>query len=198
MWKPFGKQKQEQAEVPNPPPESVGGDFDAAAARVTSVSGTPEDAGGSEPEQQEEAEHFTIKEEWAEGAIKAVYWPLAEYHHPAWAITEEEARTGGPKLLPLVQAIADRYAPAFLGRLTTRHPELFDALGFFAVLTFVKFKQVARAMAQEAEAQAAKAREPQSAPSPGEDADEHTCELCKEVFASRAKFAAHLPCKRAN
>jgi hypothetical protein len=197
MWTPFRKKNQEQP-PPSNPVESRGGDFDEAAARVTSVPGPKADAGGGEPEQQEEAERFTIREEWAENTLRAIYWPLAEFHHSAWALTDEEAQVGGPKLLPLMQAIADRYAPAFLGRLATRHSELFDAIGFLAVLTFVKFKAVGRAMVDEAERKAAAGAEVPSAVASGEDAEEHRCELCGGVFSSRARFAAHLPCKKAN
>ena len=197
MWTPFRKKNPEQA--PSKPVENRGGDFDEAAARVTSVPLPKENAGGSEPEQQEREERFTIREEWAEGTLRAIYWPLAEFHHPAWVITEEEARAGGPHLLPLMQAIADRYAPAFLGRLANRHSELFDALGFFAVLTWQKMKIVNRAIQEEAVAKAARTVNGAGpAPVPGEDADEHTCELCREVFSSRVKFAAHLPCRKAN
>lgn len=149
----------------NKPKNAASGtDFDSAAAKVTATE-MPPNAGGAlgpdTPEEQEE--HFSIREEWAEGAARLCFVPPARLIHPAYALTDEEAEAIGPKMQVFLQAVADKYAPALLTRIANKYPEFFDLTAALGVLYYHKYKFVSRLMAQEVEERARKQAEEKAA-----------------------------------
>ena len=133
----------------------TGGDFEAAAARVTVQEQVAEVTGAAEAATH--GDRLEIRPEWAEAAAKLCFLPAARLSHPAYALTDEEAQTISPQIQALLQAVADKYAPALVGRVASRHPELFDAVAALGVLYWQKWRMVSRLQAAELEAAAAKA-----------------------------------------
>lgn len=147
MWKEKSKGKEAGGEA--------GGDFEAAAARVMAPEVPAEVPGaidGVIP-----VDRLEIRPEWAEGAARLCFLPAAKLWHPAFALTDEEAAKVAPQIGALMQAVADRYAPALVGRVANRHPELFDAIASLGVLYWQKWRLVSRMRQLEAEEAAAKA-----------------------------------------
>ena len=72
-------------------------------------------------------------------------------------MTDEEAETITPQIQALLQAVADKYAPALVGRVASRHPELFDAAAALGVLYWQKWRMVSKLREAEAAAKAAAA-----------------------------------------
>src|SRR5262249_20748598 len=103
--------------------------------------------------------------------VRLYFLPAARLSHSAYALTDEEAQTISPQIQPLLQAVADKYAPALVGRVASRHPELFDAAAALGVLYWQEWRYVSKLRAAElAEAAAAKtdgdATPPAPAPAP--------------------------------
>lgn len=152
----WGKGKENNAQA--------GGDFEAAAARVT-VQEQVEDVAAAESAAH--GDRLEVRPEWAEAAARLCFLPAARLSHPAYALTDEEAQTISPQIQALLQAVADKYAPALVGRMASRHPELFDAAAALGVLYWQKWRYVSKLRAAElAEAAAAKTDATPSAPAP--------------------------------
>jgi hypothetical protein len=128
--------------------ETTGGDFDAAAARVTAEVQTesPADAIAAD---SAAGDRLEIRPEWAEAAARVCFLPAAKLSHPAYALTDEEAEQITPPIQALLQAVADKYAPALVGRMASRHPELFDAIAAVGVLYWQKWRMVSKLRALE-------------------------------------------------
>lgn len=141
----FTKQKNEK---------TVGGsDYDAAAAQVTATAPTSE-VGDTAPVGEVAEDRLTIRPEWAAYVSHAAFFPASKLIHPAYALTDEEAQILSPKMEIFLQEVADKYAPALLGRLTNKYPALFDILAAVAVLHFQKMKLVKHLRAEEAKERA--------------------------------------------
>jgi hypothetical protein len=102
----------------------TGGEFEQAAARVTVAAESPADAIAAGVETGDRLE---VRPEWAQAAARLCFLPAARLSHPAYALTDEEAEKISPQIQALLQAVADKYAPALVGRVANKHPELFDA-----------------------------------------------------------------------
>jgi hypothetical protein len=125
-----------------------GGDFEEAAARVTVAAGeSPADAAMAGVES---GDRLDIRPEWAQAAARLCFLPAARLSHPAYALTDEEADSITPQIQALMQAVADKYAPALVGRVASRHPELFDAIAALGVLYWQKWRLVSRLQREEA------------------------------------------------
>src|SRR5215467_8673258 len=140
----------------------AGGDFEAAAARVSADFGSP--AGLKESVEAglgaaAGEDRLEIRPEWANAAARLCFLPAAKLSHPAYALTDEEAETITPQIQALLQAVADKYAPALVGRVASRHPELFDAAAALGVLYWQKWRMVSKIREAEAAEAAAKAAE---------------------------------------
>ena len=140
----------------------AGGDFEAAAARVTVQEQVSEVTAAAEAAAH--GDRLEIRPEWAEAAARLCFLPAARLSHPAYALTDEEAQTITPQILALLQAVADKYAPAMVGRVASRHPELFDAAAALGVLYWQKWRMVSKIREAEAVEAAAKAAEAPPAP----------------------------------
>jgi hypothetical protein len=143
----WGKGKPNSAEA--------GGDFEAAAARVTVAEQVSDVAATAEAAAH--GDRLEIRPEWAEAAARLCFLPAARLSHPAYALTDEEAQTISPQIQALLQAVADKYAPALVGRVASRHPELFDAVAALGVLYWQKWRYVSKLQAAELAEAAAKA-----------------------------------------
>lgn len=145
-----------------------GGDFEAAAARVSADFGNPAVLKESVQSELDAAagDRLEIRPEWANAAARLCFLPAAKLSHPAYALTDEEAETITPQIQALLQAVADKYAPALVGRVASRHPELFDAAAALGVLYWQKWRYVSKLQAAEAQAaaEAAAAKAGESAP----------------------------------
>jgi hypothetical protein len=140
MW---GQSKQHQNAV-------AGGDeFDAAAARVSAEVAEPgPGAAAVEPEPENSLE---IRPEWAEAAARLCFVPAAKLVHPAYALEDGEAAAISPQMQAFLQAVADKYAPAALGRVASKYPEFFDLAAALGVLYWQKWRHVSRIQRLEAE-----------------------------------------------
>jgi len=159
MWKKAEKQS-----------VTAGGDFEAAAARVTVEPEPADELPGAEAEAAP-AEAFLIRPEWANAAARLCFLPAARLSHPAFALTDEEAEKITPQFQALMQAVSDRYAPALLGRVANRHPELFDAAAALGVLYWQKWRYVAKLRQIEAQQAAEKAAAERSARAAGQPSE---------------------------
>jgi hypothetical protein len=133
----------------------AGGSFEEAAARVTAgaeQAHTP-DTGGALPDEEES---LAIRPEWAEAAARICFLPAARLSHPAYSLTDEEAEIITPKMLAFLQAVADKYAPAMLGRVANKYPEFFDLTAALGVLYWQKWRYVSRVRQMEASERAEK------------------------------------------
>jgi hypothetical protein len=123
-------------------PESsatIGGDFETAAARVSVAVDAPADVIAAEGAAVDRLE---VRPEWAQAAARLCFLPAARLSHPAYALTDEEAEKITPQIQALLQAVADKYAPALVGRVANQHPELFDAAAALGVLYWQKWRMV--------------------------------------------------------
>jgi hypothetical protein len=140
--------------------EMGGGDFDAAAARVTAepIPGSDEEATRNASEMAgaiaEDGEDFIIREEWAEATARICFVPAAKLIHPAYALTDDEAESISPQMQAFLQAVADKYAPAAIARIANRYPELVDLVAALGILYYRKWKFVSRMIALEAQERA--------------------------------------------
>ena len=126
----------------------TGGDFEAAAARVTVQEQVEEVTGAVDAAAH--GDRLEVRPEWAEAAARLCFLPAARLSHPAYALTDEEAQTISPQIQALLQAVADKYAPALVGRVASRHPELFDAIAAVGVLYWQKWRMVSKLQKLEA------------------------------------------------
>ena len=150
MW---GKKSSEEQAADR----GTAGSFEDAAGRVSALP-------GSDAEVTESAEavaeamagddRFIIRPEWAEAGARLIFLPAAKFSHPAYALSDAEAQTISPQIGALMQAIADKYAPALVGRVANKHPEFFDAAAAVTVLYWQKWRTVQRLQREEAEARA--------------------------------------------
>lgn len=183
----------------------VGPEFGADTVPPTPVE-APKSSWWSRLWRREQEDRFLIRPEWARETVKSCFVPLAVYHHPSWELTDGEAERARPQMQVFLQAVADRYVPAILSRFATRHAELFDLTFALALLYWVKWKVVKRAMIAEKRVQRGPVpiRSEAAAPerSPEEiAADESyvgpenvTCEKCGETFPNAREAGKHLPC----
>jgi hypothetical protein len=137
----------------------AGGDFEAAAARVTAIDEHPAEVSGEVGGPALMVERFEIQPEWAEAAARFPFALAARFYHPAFALSDEQARTLGPAWLPLIQKYANEWVPTWLGSAANRNPELFNAVMATTVVVFVQWQGVQRAIQAEAEAAARKEAE---------------------------------------
>jgi hypothetical protein len=142
---------------------AVGGEFEEAAARVTAEEQparvpTP---GEGLPDEEESLE---IRPEWAEAAARLCFLPAARLSHPAYTLTDEEAEIISPKMQAFLQAVADKYAPALVGRVANKYPEFFDLTAALGVLYWQKWRYVSRLRQLEASDRAQKEAEHNPAP----------------------------------
>jgi hypothetical protein len=154
----WGKSKENSA--------GTGGEFEEAAARVTV--GSDEEVSRNAAEMVDAvsgADRLEIRPEWAQAAARLCFLPAARLSHPAYALTDEEAETISPQIQALLQAVADKYAPALVGRVANKHPELFDAAAALGVLYWQKWRLVSRLQEMEAAERAAAAAKIPPAPS---------------------------------
>jgi hypothetical protein len=126
---------------------ALGGDFEQAAARVTVAGESPADAVAAGVES---GDRLDVRPEWAQAVARLCFLPAARLSHPAYALTDEEADSITPQIQALMQAVADKYAPALVGRVASRHPELFDAVAALGVLYWQKWRLVSRLQREEA------------------------------------------------
>lgn len=134
----------------------AGGEFEQAAARVTAeaeveagrVAGPEELAAGED--------RLEIRTEWAEAASRACFFPAARLWHSAYALTDEEAEVISPKMQAFLQAVADKYAPAAIGRVASKYPEFFDLTAALGVLYWQKWRFVTKMRALDAAERAQK------------------------------------------
>jgi len=199
MW--FKNKTEEKPQQPQPSSKSepgIGDEFEEAASQAV----------GTEPmHETEQAEvrevnqdRFLIKPEWAENTVKVLFIPLAVKDHPAWRLSDEEARHVGPKMQEALQAIADRYAPDLLAKVSSRHPELFNLVGVLAVLYYQKWRFVVSVKQFEASEAAKKHNQAERATGrPGHFESERNvgevfCMDCGEVFETQSVYDSHLPC----
>lgn len=141
----------------------AGGDFEAAAARVTVQEQVQDVAAAAEGAAH--GDRLEIRPEWAEAAARLCFLPAARLSHPAYSLTDAEAETIAPQIQALLQAVADKYAPALVGRVASRHPELFDAAAALGVLYWQKWRYVSKLRAAEL-AEAAAKSDGEAAPAP--------------------------------
>lgn len=128
----------------------TGGDeFDAAAARVSAEMPAEPGPVAGEPEPETS---LAIRPEWAEAAARFCFLPAAKFVHPAYALADEEAEAITPQMQTFLQAVADKYAPAAVGRLANRYPEFFDLAAALGVLYWQKWRHVSRIQKLEADA----------------------------------------------
>ena len=157
MW---GQSRQHQNAV-------TGGDeFDAAAARVSAEVAEEPGPGAAAVEPEPETA-LVIRVEWAETAARLCFVPPARLVHPAYALEDREAAAIAPQMQAFLQAVADKYAPAALGRVASKYPEFFDLAAALGVLYWQKWRHVSRIQKLEAEERAAAAsREKETAGAP--------------------------------
>jgi hypothetical protein len=127
----------------------TGGDFEQAAARVTAESPAL-DAVAGEALPGGVEDRLEVRPEWAQAAARLCFLPAARLSHPAYALTDEEAEKISPQIQALLQAVADKYAPALVGRVANKHPELFDAAAALGVLYYQKWRMVSHLRTLEA------------------------------------------------
>ncbi len=144
----------------------TGGDeFDRAAARVSAE--VPEGPGpGAVAAEPETGESLMIRPEWAEAAARLCFLPAARMVHPAYALADEEAAAISPQMQKFLQAVADKYAPAALGRVANKYPEFFDLAAALGVLYWQKWRYVSHLRQMEV----AQRAEKQAQDNPGEEA----------------------------
>lgn len=142
----------------------TGGSFEEAAARVSAEVPREDAPQGAE---SEEGDSLAIRPEWAEAAARLCFLPAARLSHPAYSLTDEEAEIISPKMQAFLQAVADKYAPAMLGRVANKYPEFFDLTAALGVLYWQKWRYVSKLQQFEAEQkrEAAKAAANEEAPS---------------------------------
>jgi len=129
----------------------AGGDFEAAAARVTAGSDEEVTRNAAEVTAAiEDGDAFEIRPEWAEAAARLCFLPAARLSHPAYALTDEEAEVISPKMQAFLQAVADKYAPAALGRVANKYPEFFDLTAALGILYWQKWRFVSKMRALDA------------------------------------------------
>jgi len=135
---------------------ATGGEFEQAAARVTAED-VPRAAGADGAEVPDGEDRLEIRPEWAEAAARLCFLPAARLSHPAYALTDEEADVISPKMQAFLQAVADKYAPAALGRVANKYPEFFDLTAALGVLYWQKWRFVSKMRALDAAEKAAAA-----------------------------------------
>jgi hypothetical protein len=135
---------------------AAGGSFEEAAARVTAES--PEVAAAADAfiAAESEQDSLAIRPEWAEAAARLCFLPAARLSHPAYTLTDEEAEIISPKMQVFLQAVADKYAPALVGRVANKYPEFFDLTAALGVLYWQKWRYVSKIRAMEASERAEK------------------------------------------
>lgn len=142
------------------------GEFEEAAARVTAAA--PEvDTLADGVEGAVNGDRLEVRPEWAEAVAKLCFLPAARLSHPAYALSDEEAQVISPKMQAFLQAVADKYAPAMLGRVASKYPELFDLTAALGVLYFQKWRYVSAMQREEARIQAEAQPAPDSIDLPG-------------------------------
>jgi hypothetical protein len=129
--------------------EAPGGEFENVAASLTAEQGSDQEATENAAAVAEAIangdERFVIREEWAESTVKLCFLPLAKFDHPAWMPSDDVARAVAPKMQVFLQAVADKYAPQFLGKFATRHAELFDLVAAMGIVLWQQFSIVRQA-----------------------------------------------------
>ena len=139
----------------------AGGSFEEAAARVTAGSDEEVTRNAAEmAEAVEGADSLAIRPEWAEAAARLCFLPAARLAHPAYSLSDEEAEQISPKMQAFLQAVADKYAPAALGRVANKYPEFTDLAAALGVLYWQKWRYVSQLQALEASERAAAAKTP--------------------------------------
>ncbi len=137
--------------------ENPGGtDFETAAERVTAeVLPNPEEEkpGNSNAPEDESADRLEIRPEWAVALARSPYALVAKFYHPAFALSDEQAKKLGPKLLPLIRKVTDVWIPSWLAGASNRNPEMTDAVLALAVTGYAQWMHVQKI--QEAERDAA-------------------------------------------
>ncbi len=141
-------------------------------------------------------EKFLIQPKWARGAVKGCFWPMSNYVHPAWALTDEEAEKATPEMQEFLQALCDRYVPTILNEWGARHKEFMNVLLAIATLYYFKFCTV-RALLLQEEA----VRKVMQMPKADEKAVAEVqsllnrpmlCAVCKTEFPNHDAYNAHL------
>ena len=143
---------------------ATGGEFEEAAARVTvaAVESPADEAAAG----LASGDRLEVRPEWAQAAARLCFLPAARLSHPAYALTDEEAEKITPQIQALLQAVADKYAPALVGRVANKHPELFDAAAALGVLYWQKWRLVSHLRELEAAERAAGAEKTPRPPAP--------------------------------
>ena len=139
-------------------------DFETAAARVTAevLPNAEEDPGLYEkpgdgnlnaPE-DETGDRLEIRPEWAVAIARSPYALGAKLYHPAFALSDEQAKKLGPKILPLIRKVTDVWIPSWLAGVSNRNPEISDAVFAMVFLLYVQWQHVQKIQQAEAEAAA--------------------------------------------
>jgi len=143
--------------------ENPGGtDFETAADRVTAevlpnpeedpgFSEKPGDGSSNAPE-DESGDRLEIRPEWAVALARSPYALVAKFYHPAFALSDEQAKKLGPKLLPLIRKVTDVWIPSWLAGASNRNPEMTDAVLALAVTGYVQWMHVQKIQETEREA----------------------------------------------
>lgn len=154
MWRRNKETETETLEErQDPRTVGTGSDFEAAADRVAAQAvPAPGDPLDEVVRADADNERLEIRPEWAQGVARLCFLPAARLSHPAYALTDEEADKIAPQIGALMQAVADKYAPALVGRVANKHPELFDAIAAIGVLYWQKWRLVSRLMREEEKA----------------------------------------------
>src|SRR6266478_908109 len=116
MW---GRNKKNQNDETAARPGSI--DYESAAARVTAADPLIAAAAATTVIEEDANEALIVKREWAIDAVKGCFYPAARWIHPAYAVDDAEAEKVGPKMQKFLQIVADKYAPAAIGRLANRY-----------------------------------------------------------------------------
>lgn len=91
---------------------------------------------------EREAVKVSVSEKTAMACVKGPFEFLAAYDHPAWALTDDEARGAAPEMAEALEKILDRYVPESLVYLKAKNPEAFAVVVVMGKLVLVKRKQV--------------------------------------------------------
>src|SRR5712664_553855 len=103
MWgKKEAKESETQARM-----TGSGGDFESAAARVSAAGDPLPDGAREVGAEGAEAEFLEITEEWAEKIVRAPFLALSKVYHPAFELSDEQAKKLGPKALPVIKKATD-------------------------------------------------------------------------------------------
>jgi hypothetical protein len=142
---------------------------------------------------------FLIQPKWARDAVKLCFWPAVQYHHPAWALSDDEAEKARPEMQDLLQSLFDRYVPTVLNTWASRHSEFMNVLMAVGALYYYKYRMVRRILLEEEAARkVVEIRQPeQSAQPAGMHAPPFPnrpmlCAVCQTQFENPDAYNGHL------